>query len=54
MVGVVAAVGGEVERDRETLLSGGEIAPVESVGISAVEKPAYCLMVQGWLTYMVG
>src|SRR6185437_12035595 len=33
VVGVVTAVGGEVERDRETLLSGGEIAPVEGVGI---------------------
>ena len=33
VVGVIAAVGGEVEGDRETLLPGGEIAPVESVGI---------------------
>ena len=33
MVGVVAAVGGQVEGDRETLLSGGEVAPVEGVGL---------------------
>ncbi len=31
MVGVVAAVGGQVERDRQALLPGGEIAPVERV-----------------------
>ena len=33
MVAVVAAMGGEVEGDREALLAGGEIAPVEGVGI---------------------
>ena len=33
MVGVVAAVGGEIEGDRQALLPGGEIAPVEGVGI---------------------
>ena len=33
MVTVVAAVGGEVEGDREAFLAGGEVAPVEGVGI---------------------
>src|SRR5262245_30896390 len=33
MVAVVAAVRGEIERDREPLLSGGEVAAVEGVGI---------------------
>src|SRR5258708_10434429 len=33
MVRIVATVGGEIERDREALLTGGEIAPVERVGI---------------------
>ena len=32
MVGVIAAVGGEVERDRKALLPGGEVAAVERVG----------------------
>ena len=33
MVAVVAAMGGEIEGDREALLPGGEIAAVEGVGI---------------------
>ena len=33
MIEVIAAVGGEIECDREALLPGGEIAPVEGVGI---------------------
>ena len=33
VVGVVAAVGGEVEGDRQALLAGGEVAPVEGVGV---------------------
>ena len=33
MIAVVAAVGGEIEGDGEALLPGGEIAPVEGVGI---------------------
>ncbi len=33
MIGIVAAVGGEIERDREALLPGGEVAAVERVGI---------------------
>ena len=33
MVAVVAAVGGEIEGDRQALLSGGKIAPIEGVGI---------------------
>ena len=32
MIAVVAAMGGEIEGDRKTLLAGGEIAPVEGVG----------------------
>src|ERR1700685_2650080 len=33
MVAVIAAVGGEIESDREALLAAGEIAAVEGVGI---------------------
>ena len=33
VIAVVAAVGGEIEGDGEALLPGGEIAPVEGVGI---------------------
>ena len=33
MVAVVAAMGGEIEGDREALLAGGEIAAVEGVGV---------------------
>ena len=33
VVGVVAAVGGEVEGDRQTLLAGGEVAAIERVGL---------------------
>ena len=33
MVAVVAAVGGQVEGDRQALLPGGEVAPVEGVGL---------------------
>ena len=33
MIGVIAAMGREIEGDREALLAGGEIAPVEGVGI---------------------
>ena len=33
MVGVVAAVGGQIEGDRQALLAGGEVAAVEGVGI---------------------
>jgi hypothetical protein len=54
MVGVVAAVGGQIEGDRQPFLAGGQVAPVESVGVFAVEKPAYWRTVQGWVTYMVG
>ena len=49
VVAVVAAVGGEVEGDRQALLPGREVAAVERVGSSAVENPAYCRMVQGWV-----
>ena len=55
VVAVVAAMGGEVEGDRQALLAGGEVAAVEGVAdSSAVEKPAYCRIVQGWVAYMVG
>ncbi len=33
MIAVVAAMGGEVESDRQAFLPGGEIAPVERIGI---------------------
>ena len=33
MVAVVAAVGGEIEGDRQALLAGGDVAPVEGVGV---------------------
>jgi hypothetical protein len=33
MIGIVAAMGGEVEGDGDALLAGGEVAPVEGVGI---------------------
>ena len=39
MIAVVAAMGGEVERDRQTFLAGGEIAPVEGVGILRRREP---------------
>jgi hypothetical protein len=54
MVGIVAPVSGEIEGDGQALLARREVAPVEAFESSAVEKPAYCRIVQGWLTYMVG
>ena len=33
MVAVIAAMRGEIEGDRQALLAGGEIAPVEGVGL---------------------
>ena len=33
VVAVVAAMGGEIEGDRKTFLTGGEVAPVEGIGI---------------------
>src|ERR1700730_1845065 len=33
MIGVIAAMGGEIERYRKTFLPGGEIATIEGVGI---------------------
>jgi hypothetical protein len=33
MIAVIAAVGGEIERDREAHLAAGEIAPVEGIGV---------------------
>jgi hypothetical protein len=38
---------------RQALLPGGEVAAVEGVGSSAVEKPAYWRIVQGPCTYIV-
>ena len=53
MVAVVAAVGGEIEGDAEPLLPGGEVAAVEGVESSAVEKPAYWRIVHGRPVYIV-
>jgi hypothetical protein len=39
VVGVVAAVGGQVERDREALLARGEVAPVERVRLGGRGEP---------------
>src|SRR5260370_34501569 len=39
MVGIVAAVGRKIERDREALLPGGEVAAVERVGILRRGEP---------------
>ena len=39
MIAVVAAMGGEIEGDREAFLPGGEIAPVEGVGILGRGEP---------------
>ena len=39
VVGVVAAVGGQVERDRQPLLPGGEVAPVERVRLLGGGEP---------------
>jgi hypothetical protein len=54
VVRVVAAVGGEIEGDRQALLPGREVAPIERVESSAVEKPAYWRTVHGCCTYIVG
>ena len=39
VIAVIAAMGGEIEGDRETLLPGGEIAAVEGVGILGRGEP---------------
>ena len=39
VVAVVAAVGGQVERHRQALLPGGEVAPVERVGLLGGGEP---------------
>lgn len=39
MVRVVTAVGGQVEGDRQTLLAGGQVAPVERVGFGGGGEP---------------
>ncbi len=39
VVAVVAAVGGQVERDRQALLPGREVAPVEGVGLLGGGEP---------------
>ena len=39
VVAVVAAVGRQVERDRQALLPGGEVAPVERVGLLGGGEP---------------
>src|ERR1700740_2984563 len=39
MIGIVAAGGSQIERDREALLPGGEIAAIECVGIFRRGEP---------------
>ena len=39
VVAVVAAVGRQVERDRQALLAGGQVAPVEGVGLLGRREP---------------
>src|SRR4051794_7100940 len=39
MIAIVAAVGGEIERDRKPLLAGREVAAVEGVGIFRRGEP---------------
>ncbi len=39
MVRIIAAVGGKIERDREALLAGGEVAAIERVGIFCRGEP---------------
>src|SRR5665213_2153925 len=39
MIGIIAAVGGEVERHRQALLAGGQVAAVERVGILRGGEP---------------
>jgi hypothetical protein len=53
MVAVIAAVRGEIEGHRHALLPGGQRLAVEGVDSSAVEKPAYCRIVQGRPAYIV-
>jgi hypothetical protein len=53
IVGIVAAMGGQIERHRKALLAGRQIAPVKAFDSSAVEKPAYWRMVHGCMAYMV-
>ena len=39
MVGVVTPMRGQVERDRQSLLAGGQVAPVERVGLLGGGEP---------------
>ena len=48
MIAVVAAVGGKIERNRQAFLTGGQIAPVEGVGILRRRK-AGILADRPWL-----
>jgi hypothetical protein len=54
VIGVVAAVGREIEGDRQALLARREVAPVERVGVLGRGEAAYCRIVHGWLVYIVG
>ena len=53
MIAVIAAMRRQIERHRQTHLALCQVAPVEGIDSSAW-KPAYCRMVHGWVTYMVG
>ena len=53
MIGIVAAVGGEIERHRQAHLAGREVGAIELLLSSAVEKPAYWRTVQGRPAYIV-
>ena len=39
MIGIIAAMGREIERDRKALLAGREIAPIERVGVLGRGEP---------------
>jgi hypothetical protein len=54
VVGVVAAVGGQVERDRQALLPGGEVAPVERVGLGGRREPGVLAHRPRLVAYIVG
>src|SRR6266436_2624528 len=39
MIRLIAAMGGKIERDREALLSGGEVAAIKRVGVFRRREP---------------
>ena len=54
VVAVVAAVGGKVEGDRQALLAGRQVAPVEGVRVLGRREAGILADRPGLLTYMVG